>query len=108
MSKSVVKILPVFNRVALFTTTGNSWHGHPDPLTCPEDRSRKSLALYYYSNGRPSHELNKKEATRITTTFAAREGVDSTEMKRYNTLVNGLNKVLPQPVIKFIKSFRKT
>lgn len=108
MSKSVVKILPVFNRIALFTTTGNSWHGHPDPLTCPEDRSRKSLALYYYSNGRPKNELTSKESTRITTTFAAREGMDSNEMKRYNVLVNGLNKVLPPSFIKVIKSFRKT
>ncbi|HMQ06052.1 MAG TPA: 2OG-Fe(II) oxygenase, partial [Saprospiraceae bacterium] len=29
-SKSVVRILPVFNRMAIFSTTGFSWHGHPD------------------------------------------------------------------------------
>lgn len=43
------KILPIFNRLAIFNTTSNSFHGHPEPLTCPPDRSRKSLALYYYT-----------------------------------------------------------
>ena len=107
MSKSVTKILPVFNRMALFTTSGDSWHGHPDLLNCPEDRSRKSLALYYYSNGRPENELSKNASKRITTTFAAREGQDSSKMKRYNGLVNTLNQVLPDKVIEKIKSFRK-
>jgi hypothetical protein len=46
------RILPVFNRCVVFSTTEDSWHGHPHPLTCPPDRSRKSLALYYYTNGR--------------------------------------------------------
>ncbi len=52
------KILPTFNKLAIFSTTDFSYHGHPDALNCPEDRSRKSLALYYYSNGRPSSEIN--------------------------------------------------
>jgi hypothetical protein len=51
------KILPLFNRMALFSTTSNSYHGHPNPLTCPPDRTRKSLALYYYTNGRPQSEI---------------------------------------------------
>lgn len=42
-------ILPVFNRFVAFSTTERSYHGHPEPLNCPEDRSRRSLALYYYS-----------------------------------------------------------
>ena len=37
-----------------------SYHGHPDPLTCPENITRKSIALYYYSNGRPLEERNSK------------------------------------------------
>lgn len=106
MSKAVVRISPLFNRVALFTTTGDSWHGHPDPLTCPPDRSRRSLALYYYTNGRPEGELNKSEQGRITTTFASRKGQDSGEMKRYNTLVNLANRILPNSVIEMIKKNR--
>lgn len=106
MSKSVVKILPLFNRVAIFSTTGDSWHGHPDKLACPPDRSRKSLALYYYTNGRPDSELKASEKNRITTTFKGRAGEDTSKMKAYNVLVNTANKVLPDPVVKFLKSKR--
>lgn len=108
MSESVVKIAPLFNRLAMFSTTGDSWHGHPEALTCPPDRSRKSLALYYYTNGRPDHEISQAERDRITTTFAARKGMDSGKMQAYNTMVNTVNRVLPAPVVKFIKKFRNT
>ena len=43
--KSMVKCK--FNRAAIFDTTCNSWHGLPDPLTCPDNQQRKSLAVYY-------------------------------------------------------------
>lgn len=57
MKESRKKILPLFNRMAMFSTTSTSYHGHPNPLTCPPDRTRKSLALYYYTNGRPEEEV---------------------------------------------------
>jgi Rps23 Pro-64 3,4-dihydroxylase Tpa1-like proline 4-hydroxylase len=46
-------VLPIINRVVIFNTTENSWHGHPDPLACPETMSRKSLAFYYYTDPEP-------------------------------------------------------
>ncbi len=106
MSKVATRILPVFNRVALFTTTGDSWHGHPDPLTCPEDRSRRSLALYYYTNGRPENELSAADKGRITTTFRGRAGEDTGKMKAYNVLVEAANKYLPNRLIEILKSMR--
>lgn len=54
------KILPIFNRIVIFNTNDFTYHGHPEPLKCPENISRKSIALYYYSNGRPDQEVNKK------------------------------------------------
>lgn len=63
MTEAVVKVLPVFNRMAMFTTTSTSWHGHPNPLTCPEDRSRRSIALYYYTVGRPEDEVHDSHST---------------------------------------------
>jgi hypothetical protein len=44
------RIWPTFNRAVIFTTTERSLHGHPVPLNCPESITRKSLALYYYTN----------------------------------------------------------
>jgi len=43
------KVLPVFNRCVIFNTDADSYHGHPEPMTCPEDQFRRSIALYYYS-----------------------------------------------------------
>jgi hypothetical protein len=73
MSKCEKKIPPVFNRMAIFSTTDFSYHGLPDPLNCPDDRSRKSLALYYYSNGRPSNEVTNGLENH-STLFKARQG----------------------------------
>jgi len=108
MSKCAKKILPVFNRLAMFSTTDYSWHGLPDPLTCPPDRSRRSIALYYYTNGRPEGEVNIGDKARITTTFATRDGQDSGKMKWFNTAVNLANDLLPPIVVKAIKKFRNT
>ena len=56
MSKCHKRIIPTFNKMVIFSTTDFSYHGNPDKIKCSEDNSRKSIALYYYSNGRPSHE----------------------------------------------------
>jgi Rps23 Pro-64 3,4-dihydroxylase Tpa1-like proline 4-hydroxylase len=63
MTASVRKILPIFNRMAMFSTTSTSYHGHPIPLACPPDRTRKSIAIYYYSNGRPEEEIRQGHDT---------------------------------------------
>jgi Rps23 Pro-64 3,4-dihydroxylase Tpa1-like proline 4-hydroxylase len=63
MSASVRRILPLFNRCAIFSTTSTSYHGHPNPLMCPPNRTRKSVAIYYYSNGRPEEEKREGHNT---------------------------------------------
>lgn len=59
----VRKILPVFNRTIVFATTDFSFHGHPEPLRCPSPMTRKSISLYYYSNGRPAEERSAPHET---------------------------------------------
>ena len=49
MKECVEKVTPLANRVLIFTTDATSFHGHPEPMTCPEDVSRQSLALYYFT-----------------------------------------------------------
>lgn len=63
LTESKTKILPIFNRLALFSTSERSYHGHPDPLTCPEGWTRKSIATYYYTNGRPEDEKVSAHST---------------------------------------------
>ena len=55
------KILPSFNKMVIFSTTDFSNHGHPDPIDCPKNISRKSIALYYFSQGRPKEEILDKD-----------------------------------------------
>lgn len=59
VTKCEKKITPIFNRCVVFNTTDFSFHGHPEPIMCPPDRTRKSIALYYYTNGRPAEEVNR-------------------------------------------------
>jgi Rps23 Pro-64 3,4-dihydroxylase Tpa1-like proline 4-hydroxylase len=63
MSSCEVKVLPVVNRMVIFSTTDFAYHGHPEPLTCPDGWSRKSIALYYYTNGRPAEEVSESHST---------------------------------------------
>lgn len=63
MSRCEQKILPAFNRTVVFSTTDFSFHGHPQPLACPEGRTRKSVSFYYYSNGRPAEERSAPHDT---------------------------------------------
>jgi hypothetical protein len=49
MDHCVRRILPVFNRCVIFNTSRTSFHGHPQPLNCPPNVTRKSLAFYYYT-----------------------------------------------------------
>lgn len=50
MGKCVQRIAPIGNRLVVFSTTDSSWHGHPEPLACPPGITRRSVALYYYTD----------------------------------------------------------
>lgn len=70
MERCVERVLPIFNRCVIFSTTSHSWHGHPDALTCPPGRARRSLAWYYYTAERPADEVEAEH----TTLFRPRPG----------------------------------
>ena len=57
------RILPIFNRTVIFSTTDTSFHGHPHPLTSPPGVTRKSVSLYYYTAGRPPEESSMPHDT---------------------------------------------
>ncbi|MFQ3599040.1 MAG: 2OG-Fe(II) oxygenase [Chloroherpetonaceae bacterium] len=49
MSQCAKKILPIFNRCVIFNTDSDSYHGHPHPLNAPVGETRKSIALYFFT-----------------------------------------------------------
>jgi hypothetical protein len=73
MSHCVTRVSPLFNRLVVFSTIPGSFHGHPHPLTCPPERSRRSLALYYYTHGRPADESTDAHST----VWRPRQGIDT-------------------------------
>ena len=93
MSGCQAKVLPVFNRVMIFSTTDYTYHGHPDPLNCPDGMTRKSLALYYFTNGRPNSEIS----TEHSTVFRARNERDL--MPSWNQRIRKLANDLVPPVL---------
>ena len=63
LDEPVVKVIPEFNRCVIFNTTSYTYHGHPEVISCPDGISRKSIALYYFSTGRPKSEVSEKHST---------------------------------------------
>ena len=57
MQHCIKKILPIFNRCVIFETSSYSWHGHPDPIQVPEEMTRKSIVLYYYTSNQGSQDM---------------------------------------------------
>jgi Rps23 Pro-64 3,4-dihydroxylase Tpa1-like proline 4-hydroxylase len=49
MTAAQVVVPPVLGQAAMFTCSDISFHGLPDPIDCPQDVTRRSLALYYYT-----------------------------------------------------------
>lgn len=57
--EKIVSIKPIANRIAIFTTSDYSFHGHPEPLLCPSGMYRKSIALYYYTAPRDTRKKSR-------------------------------------------------
>src|ERR1700687_3603046 len=49
MKRCEKTIEPIGNRVVIFNTDADSFHGHPEPLRCPPGIARRSMALYYFT-----------------------------------------------------------
>lgn len=79
------KYLPLMNRLVVFSSTDFSYHGQPHPLTAPKDRSRRSLALYYYTKTRPTSECVDGQCfTHHTTLFKKTHCSDCEELQCRN------------------------
>lgn len=68
MTGAQKKVEPLFNRLLVFAVTDFNMHGVPEEIKCPEGMSRKSMAFFYFTNGRPAHEVdaNKKLHVKFT------------------------------------------
>jgi Rps23 Pro-64 3,4-dihydroxylase Tpa1-like proline 4-hydroxylase len=88
------KISPVFNRTVVFATTDFSYHGLPEPMVLPPGVSRKSIAIYYYTNGRPKAEISPNH-----TTIYKRRGPEDWDDEATFKLDKFARKVLPPFIV---------
>jgi Rps23 Pro-64 3,4-dihydroxylase Tpa1-like proline 4-hydroxylase len=105
MTKKVRSIEPIFNRCVIFNTDSSSYHGHPDPLNTPENITRKSIALYYYTASKRVYE----EFPTHSTMYKARPfDPKHTKIKALKLRVhNYFNDWLPPVAYRFFKNFMR-
>jgi Rps23 Pro-64 3,4-dihydroxylase Tpa1-like proline 4-hydroxylase len=51
------KVSPKLNKCVIFNTDSDSFHGVPEPLNCPPEMTRNSLALYFYTETKTRAKL---------------------------------------------------
>ena len=102
MQNKVHSVAPMYNRCVIFNTDADSYHGHPDPLTTPDDVKRRSMALYYYTASKRIYD----ESVSHSTMYKARANEDAATKKiiRRTTIDNYLKDLTP-PV--FFRLFTK-
>ncbi|MBA6335676.1 2OG-Fe(II) oxygenase [Colwellia sp. BRX8-7] len=100
LKKPIKSVTPNFNKVVVFSTNNQTFHGHPEPLTLSEGISRKSIALYYYSDSVISSDI---PIVNNGTDFRTDTGGKFLTQR----LSGGLSLITPPIIIKLLKSFIK-
>jgi 2OG-Fe(II) oxygenase superfamily len=92
----VCKVLPTFNRCVIFNTNDVSYHGHPDRLECPPGTTRKSIAVYYYTHGRPAADGARDHGTiwRDRPSPRSASGAYANRLRRLTSAVKSPGKLL--------------
>jgi len=93
------EIKPIFNKCVIFNTDPESYHGHPEPLRAPISKTRKSIALYYYTASKSIYD----EIPRVTTQFQARNNAEKKVLdsrKKFSLSKIITNEILPPFLVK--------
>ena len=98
VSSCIKKVSPIFNRTVVFSTTDFSYHGHPNPLMCPKGFSRKSIALYYFTDGRPTNEI--QEGFEYHSTLFVKRKISKKD--RWMSIYNMMNKLKIKNLVKLL------
>jgi 2OG-Fe(II) oxygenase superfamily len=94
------RVFPRFNTMVLWETHADTLHGLPDPVACPPDRMRLSVASYYYT----TEPRTEAQAGLVRGYWAARPGEDPA-IGRLGAL-DRLRRVTPEPVKALVRSAR--
>jgi Rps23 Pro-64 3,4-dihydroxylase Tpa1-like proline 4-hydroxylase len=87
--KKEVTVDNIFNRAIIFDTTQNSWHGLPQPLSCPEGIYRKSLAVYYMTD--PSENVDSRQRALYVPTIDQENNKEVLDLIQQRIILKGKN-----------------
>lgn len=104
MENMVHSIAPIYNRCVIFNTDSDSFHGHPDALMTPENVTRKSLALYYYTASKRIYEDIVSHDTMYK--VRAIDGAETRKLVRKSTLDNYLKDLTPPVFYRIARRIR--
>ena len=94
------RVFPRFNTMVLWETHGGTLHGLPDPVTCPPNRMRLSVASYYYTKERRPAAAGERRVRY----WAARPGEDL-PIERVGWL-DHIREATPEPLKYWIRAAR--
>ena len=101
MKKKVKSLSPSLNNVLIFRTDKESNHGFPDSIKCPKNITRKSIALYYYTEENNILPIKVKMRKNYTTQWKKRPGTNDPEFMEDHNLWRKIKyKYLPSFIIK--------
>ena len=101
MTKIEKQLSPNINNLLIFRTDKDSNHGFPDSILCPNNVTRKSIALYYYVEEKSLFPIKIKMRKYYTTQWKKRPGSNDPEfMDRDNLWRKIKYKYLPSFIIK--------
>lgn len=110
MKRCERKVAPVGNRVLVFSTDADSFHGHPEPLACPPGVGRRSLALYYFTKeDRPLVRSTEYRARPGDGAKGALIALDKYVLKAYDWSKRhlGVSDRLTEPILRRAERFRR-
>ncbi len=91
-------VVPEFGRTIIMGHSSQAAHGHPQPVNAPDGRPRRSVAAYFYTNGRE----DGAEAPGLNTTYARRPGRSVSQ--RLELMAQ---QILPPIVLQGLKALRR-
>jgi Rps23 Pro-64 3,4-dihydroxylase Tpa1-like proline 4-hydroxylase len=96
LTRCDVSIEPIFNRTVIFEVADPNYHGVPDPIDCPPDRSRQSFIVYYHTVGIDG----KSEAHPRTSLFAPNFYREDSKLRTF------VREVMPPVLLKAAKKLK--
>jgi Rps23 Pro-64 3,4-dihydroxylase Tpa1-like proline 4-hydroxylase len=95
MLECIVKSNVEFNTALIFKTTEKSWHGLPEPIKCPDDKYRKTLAFYYLVPLESNNDNNNNKKGAGKDGYRTKAVFTKRPQDAYDPLIEKLYKIRP-------------